>query len=115
MKQPVKFTPLNAAANLIVAGAIVIAGAVLMNSRVAVGHWITVAGIGYYLLFNIRSAWNGIRRFSTLEPRAKAHTLIAVVMLFLFIRSIFIIGIPYFIILVLLAIEYLLLEPVKDK
>lgn len=115
MIRKTNLTPLNTAGNLILSAAIIIIGAIFRNSHIAAGHWITLAGMGYYLLTNILPTWKQARRFSLLPPRLKAHVLIVAVMLGLFIRAFFITDASYFIMLVLLAIEYLLLDPPVKK
>ena len=100
------------ALNLILSAAILIAGAVLRRTQAETGEWITIAGLGWYAVTSALPAGRTFRRFAALKPRERAHLFIVGVMLVLFVRAFFVIdGLTYFMSLVLLAVDYLLLEP----
>ena len=101
----------RAALNLILAAAVIILGAVFRRTHAPTGQWITVAGLAWYVLSDIVPAGRMLRRFTALAAREKAHVFIVGVMLLLFVRSFFVIdGLTYFMSIVLLAVDYLLLE-----
>ena len=113
MKQNMNPFGFPASANLILVAAVVIAGAVFRKESPELGRWITAAGLAYYLILNLLPAAKAACRFRALEPRSKAHVLIVAALLFLFVKAVFQPDILYFVILVLLAVEYLLADPPK--
>ena len=113
IRNPSRGTP---AQNLILAAAILIIGAVFRRSSPAAGQWITVIGLGWYVLTALLPAGRSIRRFSGLAARQRAHLFLVGAMLVLLVRAFFVIdGGTYFIAIVLLAVDYLLLEPGRPE
>lgn len=114
-KQLNPFT-LAATTNIIIATAVIIIGAVFRRSHPAVGYWISVAGLGWYLVMNIPRALKLFSAgFGQLPSRQGVHLLIVLTLLGMVLWSVSTAGpFNYFVIIVLLAIEYLLLEENKS-
>lgn len=116
MKKDINPFHLSVSGNLILVAAVVIIGAVFAKSAPEAGYWITLAGLGWYLIVNAVSFVGMLRRFSSLPSREKAHVLIVAVLFLLLLRAlIFSRDLPYFMMLVLLAVDYLLQEPAKSE
>jgi len=98
-------------ARLLLVAAAIIAGAVLRSADPVVGYCVSLAGLGWYLV-SAALAWRKmIRPFSGLTPRMKARLLITGVLFVIFVWSLFDFeALNYFLVILLLAIEYLLLD-----
>ena len=105
------FKPHPHATNLLIAAAALVLGASISRAVPGAGHWVSLAGIFYLLLTDARRTFVLARRFRTLTPSEKAHVLIALALLALAVRGIFLHAIGYFTVLVLLAVDYLLTNP----
>lgn len=102
---PTRWSP---TVHLIITALILIVGVLFRKGFPQAGHWITVAALGYYLVANVRAFGASVRRFAGLPLREKAHLAIVVVVAVLFVRAFFIFTVSYFLVLVLLAVDYLL-------
>ena len=115
MNRKINSKPIPETTRLLLVAGIIIVGAVIRGSYPVLGHWVSMVGMAWYLLVAAFTWGKKVRNFSSLTQRAKAQILIAGVVLIVFVWSVFDANaLNYFMIIVLFAVEYLLLDKEKD-
>lgn len=107
---PLSRFPYPHTTNLIIVAVVVVLGVLLKKEFSAVGIWVSIAGILYYLITDGGRTLNMGRQFRELIPRDKAHVLIYCVLFIIALRGILFMSMSYFTVLVLLAVDYLLTD-----
>lgn len=99
------------ATRLLLVAAAVVLGAVLRSVDPVVGYCVSLAGLGWYLISGALNWRKVVGQHPAFTPRMKARGLIGGVLLVIFVWSLFDFeALNYFLVIVLLAVEYLLLD-----
>lgn len=95
--------------------AVVIVGALLRKEYMETGHWVTVAAIATYLLFNLGRTVKTAPHFRSLSVKEKARVVIFGLLLYIAVDAAVTMSVSYFVVLILLAVDYMLEDPRKDS
>ena len=94
---------------------VIVVGALLHHNYPIAGLSVALAAIGLYLLRNLRTCIRDIRRFKQLIRTAKVRLVTFTALLYILIHALVTGTIPYFLLLMMLGIDYLIYDNQPPK
>lgn len=105
-----KISPKDPQALIRILVVVTVVGALLYRDYRMAGLVLTLCAVGFYLLFNTRSALRCAFRFRHIRGRQRLRLLTYVALLYIFIGGIVNNTIFYFLLLLVFAVDYLLYD-----
>ncbi|MDR2936050.1 MAG: hypothetical protein LBU80_01735 [Rikenellaceae bacterium] len=100
--------PPQAVNTLIVVAGVVLGALLRRDDFLAVGHWLTVAALGYYVAVSAPAAIGRLRHFRELPEAELASAVIFICLTVKLVRSVITHSVGYFGLLALLTVDFLL-------
>lgn len=94
--------------------AVIVVGALLAREYEYAGLVLSMAAIAYYIAINSRAAVKNLRAFRRVGRLGKIKAAAYLVLVYIFIRAVLTYDIPYFLLLLIFGLEYLVYEN-RDK